>query len=82
MKFYNIKQLAFVAVAGLALTSCDKFLDKPSDDRGYVFTPLAVPVTCKMFIGSAGLIQCDEFVVTRLVQAYFFSDCLTVTYKI
>ena len=32
MKFYNIKQLAFVAVAGLALTSCDKFLDKPSED--------------------------------------------------
>ena len=32
MKFYNIKQLAFVAIAGLALTSCDKFLDKPSED--------------------------------------------------
>ena len=32
MKFDNIKKLAFLAIAGLVFTSCEKFLDKPSED--------------------------------------------------
>ena len=32
MKFDNIKKLAFLTIAGLVFTSCEKFLDKPSED--------------------------------------------------
>lgn len=32
MKFYNIKSIACVAIMGLALTSCEDYLDKPTED--------------------------------------------------
>jgi hypothetical protein len=32
MKRYNIKSIAYVALMGLALTSCEDYLDKPTED--------------------------------------------------
>ena len=34
MKLYNIKSLACITLLGLSMSSCEKYLDKPTED-GY-----------------------------------------------
>ena len=47
MKLYNIKSIAYIALMGLALSSCDDYLDRPTEDAFDTSNYYATDAQCR-----------------------------------
>ena len=47
MKLYNFKSIAYIALMGLAMSSCDDYLDRPTEDAFDTSNYYATDAQCR-----------------------------------